>query len=180
MKTYSRETMAAIYTGVEDDNDSDVIDGADAFGDDEDVDVSAFGLFQPLGGQVCSASSGGITSSYTTTANEYCAVISATNLSANQAQLVGWIDFDKDGAFQSDERSVPQAAGEFTFVGDNDVTHGNDGGDDGTHVTGNLAIGVSDIEKILVWELSADALTPMANNLSSYARFRITTRCRPI
>ena len=94
----------------------------DGSGDGADEDgLIPLQKYIPTGGLVCTGSNG----SYTTGANEYCAVVTVTNNSSDVAQLAGWLDYDGDGVFSLAERSQTNPSG----------VHPDD---DGTFFTGNI------------------------------------------
>ncbi|MCP3665856.1 MAG: hypothetical protein GY696_25735, partial [Gammaproteobacteria bacterium] len=97
-------------------------------GDDNDGtdDEDAITLDTYSEGMSCTGTGG----TYTTASGEYCIVVSATNTTGADAQLVGWLDYDGNGTFETTERSIVSPAGTNpTAV------------DDGTFTTGNLPTG---------------------------------------
>ena len=71
-------------------------------------------------------------------ANEYCAVVTVTNNTAQAAQLVGWLDYDIDGIFSVAERSQTSPG----------AAHPDD---DGTFMTGNVPAMSGANDYVLVW-----------------------------
>ena len=135
-------------------------DDADVDGDDEDGPVFVT-QYIVTGGMVCTGSNG----SYTTLENEYCVVVSATNSSAADAQLVGWLDYNINGVFDINERSVA--------ITDPAV-------DDGTFTTGNVTANSGTNNYVLVFtglgnDNHVTQAPPFQRADETYARIRITS-----
>lgn len=97
---------------------------------------------------------------YVAPTGQYCRAITYTNNQTNPGQLVGWVDFNKNGVFDANERSLPNLAG-TAFAGALDATF----------TTGNIQAS-STGTVILLWTIPAG--TPV-NAATSYLRTRITT-----
>ncbi|MCP3666878.1 MAG: hypothetical protein GY696_31025, partial [Gammaproteobacteria bacterium] len=107
-------------------------DTANSNGDDndgtDDEDDITLALYKQ--GMSCTGTDGTYTTGTPLIGGEYCMVVSATNTTGSDAQLVGWLDFDGNGTFDSYERSI------VSPVGTNSTAV-----DDGTFATGNLPTG---------------------------------------
>jgi hypothetical protein len=108
------KVVEGVYIGSKPTGDGDgfvegVDDSAGTAGDDSDDGVGSFPLLTD------------VTTSYSLTVN-------ATSINGNDSKLVGWIDFDGDGAFQSDEASNIATVSSGTFESDVVLTWNNIGG----------------------------------------------------
>ena len=159
-----------VYIGTDPaDADSDAVPGQFADGDDmdatDDESVEFTDQYLPDGGMSCNG--------YTTQANEYCLVVSATNDSNEDAQLVGWLDFGAgnsfvpDGSFNTAERSLPGAPGDCpngqSSIGTGPCTFEN----------GNVPANSGTNDYVLIWTDLGDVETQSPNR--TFARIRITT-----
>ncbi|MEN1728713.1 MAG: proprotein convertase P-domain-containing protein, partial [Pseudomonadota bacterium] len=88
------ESAPQISTGSDGDDNS--------LNSDESTSITYPGPRLPGQGWVCG--------SYTTDpdVNEYCLTVTVNNQTGSPAQLVGWVDFDVNGTFEPDERSLPE------------------------------------------------------------------------
>ena len=123
-------------------------------GGDEDG-VSAFPVYNQTTGTTCG--------SMTTMAGRYCVELEVTNFTNNQSQLAGWIDFNNNGSFEVNERSLPEL---LNLTGCGAISSDST---DNTFTTGNIPAGCVGTAT-LQWIVPA---TP--NTDSAAARFRITT-----
>ncbi|MCP3662420.1 MAG: hypothetical protein GY696_08005, partial [Gammaproteobacteria bacterium] len=114
-------------------------DGDDNDGTDDEDNITLANYSE---GMSCTGTGG----TYTTASGEYCVVVSATNTTGADAQLVGWLDYDGNGTFEATERSIVSPAGTNpTAV------------DDGTFTTGNLPTGgAQDVILVFGFELKTD------------------------
>lgn len=131
-------------------NEPDGQPGQTATGDIDDG-VALLAPYLPGGGRVCTGTLG----SYTTSANEHCAVLSVANTGTANAQVVGWLDSEGDG--------------DYTDAGNRSVPINNPAVDDGTFTTGNSPAGTTR-NIIVVWQGLPSSLP-----LRAYFRFRVTS-----
>jgi hypothetical protein len=108
---------------------STAFDSDDGVGADEDAIVGGTGGIQAY--NATSMTCGPVTVG----PGQYCLQVSATNNAGTGANLVGWIDWNDNGAFDSNERSEPTL-----------------GGSGGSFATPNLASGFSG-NVVLVWNV---------------------------
>ena len=135
----------------------------DGSGDGADEDgLVPLQQYIPAGGLVCTGSNG----SYTTAANEYCAVVTVTNNAAQVAQLAGWLDYNGDGVFSIAERSQTSPA----------AAHPDD---DGTFFTGNIPASSGTNNYVLVFtglgNLDQNTGAPIQIPDATMIRLRVTT-----
>ena len=125
------------------------------------------GEYEPLGELTCTGANG----TYTTQANEYCAVVNVTNNGTIPAQLVGWLDFTVDGTFTDniDERSLPDLGGNGTGVL---VADSSGAAADNTFISGNILPGFNG-NVVLVWRGLGDVDEQQPD--TTYLRIRLTT-----
>lgn len=124
--------------------------GDDVSGADDEDGVTVLQNYRSGGGVSCTGTLG----TYTTAANEYCAVVRVTNTGALPAQLIAWNDANNDGDFlDANERTSP-------------VNH--PAVDDGTYTTANVPA-LATLDLVVVWRNLPQFL---GNN---FLRFRVTT-----
>ncbi|MCA9564388.1 MAG: proprotein convertase P-domain-containing protein, partial [Myxococcales bacterium] len=97
---------------------------------------------------------------HTAAVGRYCREVTYTNNQGIPAQLAGWVDFNGNGVFDANERSLPNLA------------IGSGGAVDGTFTTGNIAPNSSGTA-ILLWDIPGGIAGATLN--LSYLRLRITT-----
>ena len=170
--TDSFEFAADVFMGALIDDDFDAVPGATANGDDllfeaDEDGLLPLGEYEPLGGLTCT----GMNGTYTTQANEYCAVVNVTNNGTIPAQLVGWLDFTVDGTFtdNADERSLADLGGNGTGVL---VADSSGAAADNTFISGNILPGFSG-NVVLVWTGLGDIDEQRPD--TTYLRIRLTT-----
>lgn len=164
----SHLATGGIYIGATPpDTDADGQPNANADGDDTDMDGDDedgplfTAQYIVTGGMACTGANG----TYITLANEYCVVVSATNNTAVDAQLVGWLDYNINGVFDVNERSVALTDAAV---------------DDGTFTTGNVPANSGTNNYVLVFTgLGNDDQNtqspPFQSAGETFARIRITS-----
>jgi Peptidase family C25/GEVED domain len=154
--TVTRNTMGqrTLFMGTAPDGETDGSPGALANGDGADEDGITFPTLISAPPAVQRWQCG----AYLTAVGEYCVSVAATNNTAADAQLVGWVDFNADGDFNdANERSLPALA------------IGTGGAVDGTFATGNVALGTTG-SRILRWTGVTNA-----TSAQTYIRLRLSS-----
>ncbi|MCB1635019.1 MAG: proprotein convertase P-domain-containing protein, partial [Xanthomonadales bacterium] len=64
---------------------------------------------------------------YQSDVGDYCLTVPVTNTTGTAAQLVGWLDFNGNGVFDADERSLPDLASTAGSFVDGNVPNGSSG-----------------------------------------------------
>lgn len=152
----TRNTMGqrTLFMGSAPDGETDGSPGALADGDGADEDGITFPTLISAPPAVQRWQCG----AYLTAVGEYCVSVAATNNTAADAQLVGWVDFNADGDFNdANERSLPALA------------IGTGGAVDGTFTTGNVALGTTG-SRILRWTGVTNA-----TSAQTYVRVRLSS-----
>ncbi len=154
--TVTRNTMGqrTLFMGTAPDGETDGTPGVLADGDGADEDGITFPTLISAPPAVQRWQCG----AYLTAVGEYCVSVAATNNTAADAQLVGWVDFNADGDFNdANERSLPA------------LGIGTGGAVDGTFTTGNVALGTTGM-RILRWTGVTNA-----TSAQTYIRLRLTS-----
>jgi hypothetical protein len=154
--TVTRNTLGqrTLFMGTVPDGETDGTPGALADGDGADEDGITFPTLISAPPAVQRWQCG----SYLTAVGEYCVSVAASNNTAADAQLVGWVDFNADGDFNdANERSLPA------------LGNGTGGAVDGTFTTGNVPA-TSTGTRILRWTGVTNA-----TSAQTYIRLRLTS-----